>query len=77
VVITEELRSVTDTSRWHELFSTPERAARTLEAMPCGCGPCNGCPLFEPCCGDSDSPDVKDEDAAFYDVLLEWLGGDA
>lgn len=63
-------------SRWHELFGTPERAARTLE---CSCHllyglkvdgfvACIGCPVY-----DKDA----DVDDCYYDALLEWLWGDA
>lgn len=61
------------TSRYAELFGTPERAARTLEAIPCGNLPCSKCPMFKPCCCDG----VKEDEDTFYDVLLEWLRGDA
>ena len=57
-----------DKSRWHELFGTPERAARAMVDM-CEGGTfddCGGCPaaLYECKLGD-------------YDALLEWLRGDA
>jgi len=68
-----ELDYIEDKSRWNKLFGTPERAARTLEAIPCGSSPCSKCPMFKPCCGDSDVPDVKEDENAFYDALLEWL----
>ena len=49
-------------TRWHELFGTPERAARTLadnwEKF------CNECPA-----------DCENHDCV--DALLEWLRGDA
>lgn len=66
-------RGWSDTSRYAELFGTPERAARTLEAIPCGNLPCSKCPMFKPCCCDG----VKEDEDTFYDVLLEWLRGDA
>lgn len=64
-------------TRWHELFGTPERAARTLESMSLdssiwcrydaeGQLACKACPYeFDPygCC------DLM--------PLLEWLRGDA
>ena len=57
-------------TRWHELFGTPERAARTMAGNCCDCLECvivdaceygegEGCPLNN------------------YDALLEWLSGDA
>lgn len=67
------LLKVYNDTRWHELFGTPERAARTLEAIPCGNLPCSKCPMFKPCCCDG----VKEDEETFYDVLLEWLRGDA
>ena len=36
-------------TRWHELFGTPERAARTLYGIKCGEKSCKGCPIAEPC----------------------------
>ena len=53
-------------TRWHELFGTPERAARTLESIPCGNSPCSECPIFEPC--------LKGRTKS--NALLEWLNGD-
>ena len=53
-------------SPWHELFGTPERAARTL-ADNCPGGSCGGCPgIKAETCGLGD-----------YDTLLEWLRGKA
>lgn len=51
-------------SRWHELFGTPERAARTIvdscnDDYVYGCG---GCPVARMNCKCGD-----------YDALLEWL----
>lgn len=51
-------------SRWHELFGTPERAARTLAGITCDDGGCEGCTLYGANCS-------YDSDA-----LLEWLRGD-
>lgn len=55
-------------SRWHELFGTPERAARTFEDFcdKCDKGECNDCPL-----------DRLTDFCIGYDALLEWLRGDA
>lgn len=56
-------------TRWHELFGTPERAARTLSTMQkCELGiigNCDECDMHDAC-------RVRDGD---YDVLLEWLEG--
>lgn len=65
---TEE--TVGNYTRWHELFGTPESAARTMAGKCCDCLECvivdtceygegEGCPLEN------------------YDALLEWLRGDA
>lgn len=53
------------TSRYSELFGTPERAARTLEEIKCDNDICEFCPMFEACDNCLDVP------------LLEWLRGDA
>ena len=50
-------------SRWHELFGTPERAARTLVDNCEDHHFCEGCPA-----------DGKGHDCT-YDALLEWLRG--
>lgn len=52
-------------TRWHELFGTPARAARTL-AKHCDEYHCVVCTAYHHGCGEGD-----------YDMLLEWLGGDA
>lgn len=62
-------------SRWHDLFGTPERAARTLMAVHDVCesgGPCStNCPFGDaPACPSNFEP--RD-----YDALLEWVRGDA
>lgn len=56
-------------SRWHELFGTPERAARTLLDVCDNCGQddCSGCQVYEFTSGGN----------LEYDALLEWLRGDA
>lgn len=56
-------------SRWHELFGTPERAARVVVALNnCLVVCCEECAARGACrydgCGDD------------YDALLEWLRGD-
>ena len=65
-------------SRWHELFGTPERAARTLTNV-CQfthggelCDRCQ-CYLFDDCDG---MLRLRSEQS-IYDALLEWLRGDA
>lgn len=51
-------------TRWHQLFGTPERAARTLAKIPCdGC--CESCSLYGAGCD------------YYGDGQLEWLRGDA
>lgn len=55
-------------TRWHDLFGTPERAARTLldTCDNCGQNDCSGCQVYEfTSGGDLD-----------YDALLEWLRGE-
>lgn len=54
-----------DKSRWHELFGTPERAARTLERN-CDEFNCFACPALKANCYGGN-----------YDALLRWLEGDA
>ncbi len=64
--------------RWHELFGTPERAARTL-ANVCqfthGGELCDRCQayLFNSC----DRTLRLGSEQKIYDALLEWLRGDA
>lgn len=53
-----------DTSRYAELFGTPEQAARTLEQAK---GLCNYCDV-QACAGDGGECRIYD-----YDALLEWL----
>lgn len=55
-------------TNWHQLFGTPERAARTLvdscnDDYDYGCG---GCPVKRVNCKCGD-----------YNAILEWLRGDA
>lgn len=60
--------------RWHELFGTPERAARTLYY---GKQPiCAGCALLDEC---DKMPDEEQDTCLLidHDALLEWLRGDA
>ena len=69
-VVPDAALTVGNYTRWHELFGTPERAARTMAGKCCDCLECvivdaceygegEGCPLDN------------------YDALLEWLRGDA
>ena len=61
-------QSNTGKSRWHELFGTPERAARTLE---------NGTPMCDWC--DTQACDKRGGECSLFDynVLLEWLRGES
>lgn len=61
-------------SRWHELFGTPERAARTLFEIKCGEKSCKGCPIAEPC---AECDVMLDDGKALHDALLEWLRSNA
>lgn len=63
----KEYKVVDTRSRWHELFGTPERTARTIaDACTTDSGDgCIGCPAFGAKCG-----------CGGYDALLEWLSGD-
>lgn len=63
----EEYRAVDTQSRWHELFGTPERAARTLSEAK---GLCNWCDV-ESCAGNGGECRIY-----AYDALLEWLRGE-
>lgn len=63
-----------DKSRWHELFGTPEMAARTLSEIKCGDSSCRECPIAEPC---AECDVVFDGGEALRSALLEWLKGDA
>lgn len=62
--IEAELCGSVDRSRWHELFGTPERAARTIREIRCASAACEGCPFYE-ACGHGKAE------------LLEWLKGGA
>lgn len=66
----KEYKAVDTHSRWHELFGTPEKAARVIAALNnCRVTDCIDCWARGACryygCGED------------YDALLEWLGGDA
>lgn len=63
----------TGKSRWHELFGTPERAARTIAGK---CGDCRECVIANACeYGDGEGCLLSDE--GNYDMLLEWLRGES
>jgi len=64
-----------DKSRWHELFGTPERAARTFAANCYGAtsDACDTC-VHADCDGTLRNKPVL---SAAYDALLELLRGDA
>lgn len=70
----ETYKAVNVHSRWHELFGTPEKAARTLyyDKQPI----CAGCALLDEC---NKMPDEEQDTCLLmdYDALLEWLRGDA
>lgn len=71
-----ELDYIEDKSRWFQLFGTPERAVRTIQDKMLAYDlltQCDDCPYqtdecFKPSCKCA----MQD-----YDVLLEWLRGDA
>ena len=59
-------------SRWHELFGSPERAARTLARMcAIGDGSCAGCSMYE-----ANLEHCK-SDYTHLKSIVEWLRGDA
>lgn len=65
----KEYKAVDTHSRWHELFGTPERAARTLcDVVSCveAANDCDACEFSGLCVRTGD-----------YDALLEWLRGEA
>ena len=66
-------------SRWHELFGTPERAARTW--IECnGIYHCIDCPICHDERGvtcEIPGECVWEDEVHGYDALLEWLRGDA
>lgn len=59
-------------TRWHDLFGTPERAARTLARMcAIGDGSCAGCPIFKA------NLEHCNSDYTHLKSIVEWLRGDA
>lgn len=77
----KEYKAVDGHSHWHQLFGTPERAARTWIDYCGGFLRCADCP----CCHDEhgETCELPPEICAWvdekhgYDALLEWLRGDA
>lgn len=61
-------KSVDTQSRWHELFSTPERATRTLAGI------CESCKFGD--CFTCGVPEWANYSHG-YDALLEWLRSEA
>lgn len=70
-----ELRKPDGKSRWFRLFGTPERAAQMMIAVRNECessGPCY------PRCQFGDAPACPSNcESSDYDMILEWLRGDA
>ena len=58
-------------THWHELFGTPERAARTIIKTCDETTECEACPIFH---ADINALNVNCSD---YDALLGWMMGDA
>ena len=54
-------------TRWHDLFGTPERAARTLKRMCVSMESCTYCPLY------ASGVDFCESDEG--DGVVEWLEG--
>ena len=68
-------RSDNGVTRWHELFGTPERAARTLEEFDLDqINWCRGTDCCESCLYEFDRYGCALPEGF---SLLEWLGGDA
>jgi hypothetical protein len=67
----ETFAKVDKSSRWFELFGTPEKAARTIIKTCYETTECEACPIFH---ADINALNINCSD---YDELLEWLGGDA
>lgn len=70
-----ELKADYDTSRYFELFGTPERAAGTMATQCFGATSeaCDTC-LFDECDGKLRNSGTYQ---TVYDALLEWLGGES
>ena len=58
-------------TRWHELFGSPEKAARTLHHN--GTLVCRECLIRDGCKETSEDSDCMIMD---YDEILEWLKGE-
>lgn len=61
-------------TRWHSLFGTPERAARTLRKNGKCIPACYECLVRDECANLPEGSECPMDD---YDALLEWLRGDA
>jgi phage shock protein A len=61
---------VHNSMRWHELFGTPERAARTIIETCNETNQCEACPIFH---ADINLLNINCSD---YDALLKWLEDD-
>jgi hypothetical protein len=57
-------------TRWHELFGTPERAARTVLSLDYCYEDCDKCPAFEIC-------GLHSKFGRTVYEMAEWLRGDA
>ena len=69
--ISETYEAVDSHSRWHQLFGTPERAARTAYDM-------HECSLGMPIeCDDCTAEPICKSGAKDYDALIEWLRGES
>lgn len=67
------LECIEDKSRWHQMFGTPERAARTSWYMlMCKHVDCGECPIKDGC---DIATDIYCDDGEA--ALLEWLRGEA
>jgi hypothetical protein len=73
--IAATLDCIENKSRWHKLFGTPERAARTIATQCFGATSeaCDMC-VFDECDGKLRNSGTYQ---TVYDALLEWLRGNA
>lgn len=70
------LECIEDKSRWHQMFGTPEKAARTIMGKQLTYDlltQCDDCPYQTDECYEPSGKCAMDE----YDTLLKWLRGDA
>ena len=68
-----ELKADYDTSRYFELFGTPEKTAKTLAGKCCDCCEC----VLANACEQGSGEGCLLSDESNFDALLEWLRGDA